>query len=121
MNKKKLLHATQELIRDLCILADNNVVISRDRFHDACEKEQLIELILIDHGNSLKLDYFKKTSPLRNEEAINYINDAFCRYANAETMEDYGLKNNSIFFAINIAVKIIDEVEAIPETSECAA
>ncbi len=121
MNKNNLLHATQELIRDLCILADNGAVISKDKFHNACEKEQFVELILIEHGESITLDYFQKSSSLRKQETIDYINNAFDRHANAETMEDYGLKNNAIFFAINVAVKIIEEIDDISETMEHAA
>lgn len=109
MDKNNLLHAAQELIRDLCVLADNGETLSRDRFHDSCEKEQFIELILIEHGDVLILDYFKKSSALRKKETVEYINNAFLRHANAEVMEDYGLKNNAIFFAINIAIKIIEE------------
>lgn len=113
MDKNNLTNATKELVRDLCILADNGVVISRDKFHANCEKEQFVELLLLEHGEKIVLDYFQKSSSLRKQETVDYINDAFSRYANACVMEDYGLKNNAIFFAINVAVEILKEIDDI--------
>ena len=120
MDKINLLHATQELIRDLCILADKGVVISKDKFHAVCEKDQFVEFVLLEYGQSIRLDYFQKSSEIRKQDTIDYINDAFGRHTNAYVMEDYGLHNNAIFFAINVAVKILDEIQDMQKQRSAA-
>lgn len=107
MDKNNLTNATKELIRELCRLADDGVVMPRDEFHANCEGERFVEFLLLKYGEKVVLDYFKKSSSLRKQETVDCINNAFSRYANAQVMEDFGLENNAIFFAVNIAVEFL--------------
>lgn len=75
-----------------------------------CEQENFIEFISTEYAPKINLEYFDKASELRKQETVDYINDAFSRYANAQTMEDLGLKNNALFFAICISCKILEEM-----------
>lgn len=111
MNKENLIYAATELVRDLCILADNGVVLSKDKFHSLCEKQQFIDYLLLGENFPVKirLDFFSRTSGIAQPETVDYVNDAFDRHANAIIMEDFGLKNNALYLAINIAVSVLQE------------
>ncbi|HVY05215.1 MAG TPA: hypothetical protein VHB46_04490 [Burkholderiales bacterium] len=116
MNVAYFRSSCRELVQALCALVDQGEVLSRAKFHELCEKERFIEYLFDTYGDKLRMPHLEKTSTICDPAVLTYIENGFARHANVAVMEEFGLRNNVMLMAVNIAVAI--QAEQDPERLE---
>ena len=109
MDKDRFKNTSSEFIRELCRLVDAGELMSRDKFHDLCEKEVFVDSLPALYPG-VRFEYLDKKSPIFNAEVVQDINGGLSRHANAVVLEDFGLANNALLFAVNLVVSVEREV-----------
>ena len=111
MNKHHAQEAARELVCELCRLIDAGETMSRDEFHELCEKERFIDALSVKYKDGPRLANLDKQSPLCKPEVLAFWNDALLRHANVVLMEEYGLKRNALLLGVNLCLAIVRELE----------